>query len=298
MSFPLFSRLSLPARGALLSALGMVVISPDGTLMHMVTESPAVDVLFWRSIGVGGALLIGLALLYRRRFPAMVWSIGGLGLGAGLLGACSNSLFVVALTRTSVAHTLFFLATLPFWSAAFARLFLKEPVGWRTWGAIGVALLGVGVILADSLHGGSLGDGSFVGDMAALGAAVCYALNLVCLRHAGDRDMTASLMVAGLLSAFACVPFLSPALPTTHDLGLLLVLGFLVLPLSLTLYMAGARYARAADVSLLALIETVLGPFWAWLVLGELPSAPVLAGGLCIVAAVAGNTLWSLRRSA
>ena len=44
-------------------------------------------------------------------------------------------------------------------------------------------------------------------------------------------------------------------------------------------FTAGSRHLPAADLALLALTEVVLGPVWAWLVVGEVPAFWTLVGG-------------------
>ncbi len=278
-------------RGLLLAFAGMTIISPDGMLLHALEAAPVWDVLFWRTFGLGLSLLAVLAALYRRRLPALLRAQGWPGLLCTLLMALANYLFVLAMLNTSVANTLILLATMPFWSALLGLLLIGEAVKPRTWLAIAAALVGVGVIVS-----GSSGGGTLVGDLAALGAAVCHGLNLVVLRKAGDRDMTAALMGSGFLTAVFCVPFLAPAAVPLHDYVILGALGFVILPLALTLFLAGARYAPAAEVALLSLVETVAGPLWAWIVLSQAPDARAAVGGTLVVAAVAGNALAGLMR--
>ncbi|HET9645991.1 MAG TPA: permease, partial [Burkholderiaceae bacterium] len=50
------------------------------------------------------------------------------------------------------------------------------------------------------------------------------------------------------------------------------------------------------EVSLLALLEVVLGVLWAWLGAGEAPSAAVLGGGLLVLGALVANEAAGLRR--
>lgn len=285
-------------RGILLAAAGMILISPDGMLLHSLESAPVADVLFWRTFGMAVSLSIVLAVVYRARLPSLVRAQGWPGVFSALLMAASNLLFVVAMLNTSVANTLILLATMPFWSALLGLLLIGEAVARRTWIAIAVALGGVGVIFYESLGGGGGGFSTetLVGDLAALGAALCQGLNLVNLRRAGDRDMTAALAASGLLTALLCLPFVQPALVPARDLGILVLLGFFILPLSLTLFLSGARYAPAAEVALLSLVETVLGPALAWLVLGDAPTAYALTGGGLVLAAVVGNAGAGLMR--
>ena len=90
------------------------------------------------------------------------------------------------------------------------------------------------------------------------------------------------------------LPFASPAAVGGHDLAVLALLGLVILPLALTLFIAGARTAPAAEVALMALLETVLGPLWAWLGVGEVPSARALAGGALVIAAIVTNAALAL----
>ena len=50
---------------------------------------------------------------------------------------------------------------------------------------------------------------------------------------------------------------------------------------------SASRYTQAANVSLLMLLETVLGPLWVWLGLGEAPTPRMLAGGAIVIVSLA-----------
>lgn len=289
--FGVSSGRSLYLRGILLAFAGMLVISPDGMLLHSIETASTWDVLFWRTFGLGTALLVVLVILYRGRLPALLKAQGWPGVACTLLMAMANYLFVLAMLNTSVANTLILFATMPFWSAILGVVLIREAVRTRTWVAIVVALGGVGVIVS-----GSAGGGTLLGDLAALGAAICHGLNLVVLRKAGDRDMTAALMMSGFVTASVCLPFLEPSSVSPRDWWVLGALGFAILPLALTLFLAGARYAPAAEVALLSLVETVVGPIWAWVILSDAPDSRALIGGALVVGAVAGNALTGLLR--
>jgi drug/metabolite transporter (DMT)-like permease len=61
------------------------------------------------------------------------------------------------------------------------------------------------------------------------------------------------------------------------------------------LFTAGARRIPVAEASLIAVLESVLGPVWVWLALGENPGLPSLVGGVIVLAALAGHTAADLR---
>ncbi|HJO97085.1 MAG TPA: DMT family transporter, partial [Rhodospirillales bacterium] len=237
----------------MLSAAGIVILSPDALLLRLVGNTDIWTVIFYRTLFMGGALALGLLVHYRRRFIPAFRQIGWLGLVSAALLAASNFGFVGAITHTTVTNTLVILATTPLFSAVFGWLMMGEKVRLRTWLSILAAIAGIVVIFHDSL-----GMGSWLGDLMALGVAFVWGLNLVVVRMAGRRDMTPSLCVSGFLSAAVSFRLSSaPGAINAHDLIVLAILGCLVLPLAFGLFIRGAHYVPAAEVALLAPIETV-----------------------------------------
>ncbi len=52
-----------------------------------------------------------------------------------------------------------------------------------------------------------------------------------------------------------------------------------------------------ALVAMLTLLETVLGPLWVWLVIGEEPGGRTLIGGAIVIGALFVHAAWRLRRA-
>ncbi|MQX35913.1 DMT family transporter [Roseospira navarrensis] len=284
----------LHLKGLLLSAAGMLVISPDGMLVKMVQDADSLQVVFWRSLLLGLVLCAVVALHRGRGAVAHVRAMGPLGLLAGLMMAVTNISFVVAMMLTTVANTLVVIATIPMFSALFGLVLIRERVRTRTWIAMSVSFLGVVIIMSGSV---GLGGGTLIGDLVALSIPVALGLALVLMRKAGDRDTIPPVALGGLLSALAVLPFCNPFGITAHDMIVIGIMGAVVSPLALSLYTSGARYIPAAEVALLALIETALGPLWAWVGVGEQPPLMTLVGGSLVIGAiVVNNTLALMRR--
>src|SRR3546814_1616435 len=88
--------------------------------------------------------------------------------------------------------------------------------------------------------------------------------------------MVPAMALTGLLTAAVALPAAllledGPLLYSGARLGYALIMGLLVVPVSFALITVGPRYLPAAEVGLITLLETVLGPFWVWLVLAEYP---------------------------
>lgn len=269
----------------------MIVISPDGLLFRLVTaEDP--KILFWR--GLIGAVTLALYLQFSRP-GGLVAAFGRCGwpvVISALLMTAGTTFFVFSITRTTVANTLVILATMPLFGALLGRAFLGQRVPLATWLAIGVALSGILVIFAEAL-----GAGDLVGNLYALGAAICLASNLVLIRARPSVSMLPALALSGVITAAIMLPFIAPFAISRHDLGIMAIMGVVQQSLAFGMFLTAGRYLPPAETSLFALLETVLGPLWAWLGVGEVPTGSVLLGGLLVVATLAVHSALGLRRA-
>ena len=57
------------------------------------------------------------------------------------------------------------------------------------------------------------------------------------------------------------------------------------------------RYITAPEVNLFFLLETIIGPFWVWLVIKEQPSLETIQGGAVIILTIAIHSFLKLRKS-
>ena len=106
--------------------------------------------------------------------------------------------------------------------------------------------------------------------------------------------MTPAILVAALLSSGVALSFSLPFQAVWQDIGILACMGTLQGGLGCLLMTLAARYITAVEVSLLALLETILGPLWVWIGVGERPSDLAIVGGVVVVASLALNELLGL----
>jgi drug/metabolite transporter (DMT)-like permease len=66
-------------------------------------------------------------------------------------------------------------------------------------------------------------------------------------------------------------------------------IGFFVVALGMVLFTLGSRVVPAAELTLLSLVEVLLGPIWVWLALGETASRNTLIGGAVLLCGVVLN---------
>ncbi len=251
------------------------------------------EITFWRS--VFAALWVGGFLLFvQRDFFGSLRRAGTAGLMSGAMWATMFTCFMLALTLTSTANTLIVLAVAPLTTALLARAFLDAPIPSRTWAAIAIAMLGIAAMFADSL---SIKSGTAaLGMLIAFGTPLASAINVVILKKRGSTvDLIPAVFLGGVISAVLVVPFARPFIADWRDIALLALLGFFQLGLPCTLLVIAARRLAATEVALLALLEVVLGPLWAWLGADEVPAASALFGGALVLSALVLNELVAAR---
>ncbi len=269
-------------KGIAITALGVLVLTPDGLLTSLV-EADVSTALFWRGLFMGLALSLFVVLRYRSgTLRAIRKLFTPARFAVALLFAISSTGWVVSIVTTSVANTLFIVACAPLFAAIFARVFLGERTPPRTIVAILVSIAGIGVIFAEGL-----GRGDLLGNFAAVGTAFAWAGMVVILGHARIEDPAPSLGLGGFMVALAAL-FAAPTLAISGaDLGWIATLGFFILPVSFFLIGLGPQYLPAPEVSLIMLLEAVIGPIWAWVFITQVPSPQTMVGGAVILVTLA-----------
>ena len=79
------------------------------------------------------------------------------------------------------------------------------------------------------------------------------------------------------------------------DIAIAVALGLLVLPISLELIWRGPRYISAPEVSLVLLLEAILGPALIWLALGDPPTIQAVLAGVLILGTLATHAVLAQR---
>jgi len=280
------------AKGLAIAFFGILVISPDALLIRIISVE-GWTLVFWRGLLMGTTILATLAIVVRGDFFRKVRGIGKVGVVAALFQATGSICFVMSILNTQVANTLIILGALPMFVAVFSAIFLKERASLHTWVAIPVSAFGIGI----TVYGG-LEMGYWLGDLLALCTACCGSAHLVLLRFAKNRNMTPSAALGGLVgSSFAF--FMAPTIVLPEvDIPYILTIGCVVIPVAFACFVTAPRFIPVPEMSLVVLMEMVLGPYWVWLGLGERPSDTALIGGGIVLTTLVIHSLVSLRQEA
>jgi drug/metabolite transporter (DMT)-like permease len=272
-------------RGILLVAGAATVWSSGGLIARLVATDPWTTTL-WRCV-FASFFLLGVVGLARRQGVIAQWrAIGWPGLAVAACLATASTCFILSLSRTSVANTLILMSVGPWVAGLLGWLVLGERVRPRTWLTMGIALAGVVVMVS-----GSYGAGRLTGDVLAIVMATVFAMATVLVRRHPEIQMTPAASLGATLAFLAALPMATPLAVSARDLALLAFFGVAQFGLGFVLFTAGARLIPVAESSLIGMLETVLGPLWVWLLLGEAPGARSIVGGAMILGALVLHTL-------
>ncbi|HEY0846153.1 MAG TPA: DMT family transporter [Noviherbaspirillum sp.] len=289
------SFLTAHRRAILLMIVAPTLWSIAGVLTRHLDAARGFEITFWRSLFSG--LFVATALIAQQgagNALATVRSVGGLGMLSGMMWCVMFVCFMIALTKTTVANTLIVMSISPLLTAFLAWMILKQRIPQRTWLAIAAAFIGISWMFVSGMS--AVGGQHLVGMLIASAVPVAAAVNLIAIKRAGHGvDLIPAVLLGSVFSAALMLPLAWPMQASWHDIGILATLGFFQLGLPCMLMVRAAKDLTAPEVSLLALLEVLLGPLWTWLGAGEVPSNETLVGGAVVIGALVFNELAALR---
>ena len=204
----------------------------------------------------------------------------------------TNITFVVSIQNTNVANTLVMVAMAPMISAILGGIFLKEAPDKKTWVAILITFFSAIYIFYDSIQLGNI-FGDFMGLVTATGLAV----NAVLVRSAKDRDLLPSAVLGKLCVAIFAFFFVESFDLVGNDMIYIPLMCVLCVAIPFVLVTIAPRFIPAEEVNLFFLLETIIGPFWVWMVIKEQPSIETIQGGAVIILTIAIHSFLKLKNS-
>lgn len=282
--------------GLLITAIGGFLFTFDLPLLRL-ADNDKWTLVFARGLFLFLSITAVWWFVRLRTGSKLPYIAGAAGLAVIATNTIANIAYIGALKETNAANVVFILALVPVLTAVFSRIFIREEIHNFTWIATGLALVGVGIIVQDSLTLGGIR-----GDFLALVCAICTAAAFTIIRASG-KNIATSLAVGSLMSALIAVVFFDVNMENLMKVAAfgmpswfwVALNGLLVIPLSSALIANGPRFLPSADVSMFFLLETILTPIWIWMLFAEVPSNAVLWGGAIVIVTLVVHSLWRLR---
>jgi drug/metabolite transporter (DMT)-like permease len=292
-----------PALGYAMVISAALLFALNGTVSKVVLQSgiSSLELTQVRATGAFLAFALVLALtrreslrLTRRELPYLVvFGVAGVAL--------VQWLYFVSIGRLPIGIALLIEYIAPILIAIWAWAVFKESIRRRIWVALGLAIVGLAVVV--EVWRGIVLDG--VGVAAALAAAVAYAVYVLMAERAVRRRDPASLTAFGFLFAALFWAAVQPVwrfpvgrvddsvsllghmerftLPVWLLLLYVVVAGTMI---TFLLVAAALRHISATRVGIVAMLEPVAASAVAFLWLGESFGTAQLAGGAIVLTAI------------
>lgn len=215
-------------------------------------------------INIAASLVALPAALYwgkvkREHFKWLL--IMGLGMGA------ANIFYFAGIILSDVVRVIFLFYLLPIWATLFAKLFYGVPIGRKRMIALGIAIIGIWLLLG----AGSWPIPQNIGDVFGIMAGIFWAIGLTMMRGQTELDALAvsasALVFAAIMAVIlgltmhSIVPTIQPAMPSTDTAIAILVpvvaFGIFVLWPTMVGQLWGAKYVASTTAALLTMSEVL-----------------------------------------
>ena len=270
---------SLP--GPLLVFLGAISLSFGGLIVKSFEGANLWQILFWRSLFFIFVVTIFLIFTYKKNFLLSFKKSGFPGIFGGIILSSGFCGYVFAMYNTTVANTNFIIQTQTIFLAIFGYFFLKEKISKITLASIILAISGIILMV-----GSDLSSGQMTGNIAAFVMPISFAILILIIRKYPSIDMVPLQLYAGIIAMVIGYVISGKIAISSYDIFLGFLAGFFQLGFGFILITIGARNTPSATVGIIMLVEAVLGPLWAWIVINEQPPLIVFVGGSIVLFAV------------
>jgi drug/metabolite transporter, DME family len=267
--------------GYLLLLFGGFCLSWGGLIIRQFEQAGVWEILFLRSFFFVIALTLFLFLTYKKNTFRMIKESGYPALIGGFFLSLSFVAYTFAILATSVANVVFIISTQTIFLAIFGYFFLKEKISLLGFISIILAILGITIMVGDSLSSGSL-----FGNIVALAIPINFSILVMIIRKHPKLDMVPAIFYSGILACIYGFVFSKSLSFTSHDILMGFILGVPQLAFGFICITIGSKTTKAVTVGILMLSETLCAPLWVWLFLNEIPPLSVFIGGFTIIIAV------------
>lgn len=213
-----------------------------------------------------------------------------------LLGALAYAftviLFVIANKYTTAANAILLQYTAPIYIIFFGYAVLGEKSYIYDYITVVLVIIGMMLFFIDAINGGGL-----FGNIVAILSGVAFAFTAILLRKQKSYNPLESVFWGNILTAVICSFgfFISQPIGS-KSIVFIGILGVFQLGIPYILYSKAIKNVSALEATLIPVIEPLLNPVWVFLVNGETPNLLSVGGGIIVLTAVTGRTLYVLKR--
>lgn len=276
--------------GVMLVVIGGIFLSSSGILLRNLESASGWQVLFYRGFTFSITLFLLLLVKYRGGVFGAFKAIGRPGIWAGVVLGLGSIGYIYAILLTTVANAVFIIGASPLVTAFVGWLVLGEKTSRFGVIAMLVSIGGIGLMFADGLL-----EGRWLGNLVALTVVASFVIFLLIIRDKRGIDMLPATCLGGLVMGGVAALFAESLVISSHDLAIAVAMGAFQFGIGFWCFTVATRYIMASEVALFALTESILGPIWVWIGVGEEPSLLTLAGSGIVLVSVAAYCIVGIR---
>ena len=273
--------------GNFLALIGVLILTPDTMVMRF-SNLDRWPLMGWRGVLMGITLLIFWRLFQFSNTEKKISSIySWQGIIVIFAFGINSVTFTLGIQETSVMVVLTAVATLRVFAAFLSVFLMNESQGWGGWLTIIASMVGVLIVVSDGNNAvgqpeGSTLLGAIYGCITASGLALAFTM----VRKYRELEVIPAAAIGSLISGIFGFLLSAEGSIFTAPVWTILTMGVLILPVSFGLISIAPRYTTSSLVSLVMLLEMVIGPFWVWIAIGERPSITMILGAFLVITVI------------
>ena len=266
---------------ALMSGAALAFVLNDFLMKLVFDELSVVQGVFIRGMMVCPLLVV--VCWYNKQLTVRLSARDrGLVFWRTVLEIAITFLFLLALSKLSLAHVTAVLQAVPLILTAIAALVLNEQVGWRRWAAVCAGFIGVMFVIKPGL------DGFSVFSLSVLAAAACIAVRDIITRRlsAQTPSLFVGLVTAAAITVAGGLATAQTGWQTPSATSWLLIGGAaLAIPAAYVLSIATMRVGDVSFVTPFRYTAIVFATVLSSVMTGHLPDNLSLLGTAMVIAA-------------
>lgn len=197
--------------------------------------------------------------------------------------------FFLAIQMSTVAIGLLTFSTFPVFVTFLEPIFFKDKIKPRDILIAFITFLGVAFVVPNLSFENTMTQGAIYGVLSGFSFAILSILNK---KYVSNHKSLLISFYQCTVAIFVLLPFVILMKPTfvAKDILLLGVLGIIFTGMSHTLFINGLKHVKAQTASIIASLEPVYGIIATVLLIGEIPAAREIIGGIIILSMAAYST--------
>ena len=266
---------------ALMTGASLAFVLNDFMMKLVFNELSVVQGVFLRGLFVCPLLML-ICLHRQQLFLSVPRGDRGIIACRTLLEIAITFLFLLALSKLSLAHVTAVLQSVPLILTAFAAIILQEQVGWRRWAAVATGFIGVILIIRPGL------DGFSIFSLSVLMAAIMIAARDILTRRLSAQTpsfLVALVTATAVTVAGGMATIVSGWQAASLSSWFLMGGAALAIPAAYVLSVATMRVGHVSFVTPFRYTSVMFATILSSLLTGHLPDRLALIGTTLVIAA-------------